>query len=354
MKKTSLRLILCLLMTCMLAFTGCSGEQKKPKPSPDESLQMLKDGNERFLNGKSEQPHLDKNRMMKAGLEDQGDHAYATVLANSDSRVPVEAIFDAGIMDIFVIRVAGNVCDNNEVGSIEYGLAHVRTPVVVVLGNTQCGAVTAVTRAINGNGHAMERNIPTLFDNIGPAVRKTMEKYPQAKGDEIIPLAIEENVWTSIRDLFMKSPATRGLVKSGKAKVVGAIYDVSDGRVYWLEDGTVDSILQEVEADPNRAMEAMADLILPPEPSHDAAPETHEVAPDAQDDATDAQEIAPEANEAAPEAQEVEVAPEADEAATDAQEVAPETDDDAPEVLAPSEAEETPADPETHDSDSHL
>ena len=368
MKKTSLRLILCLLLTCMLAFTGCSGEQKEPKPSPDESLQMLKDGNERFLNGKSEQPHLDKNRMMKAGLEDQGDHAYATVLASSDSRVPVEAIFDAGIMDIFVIRVAGNVCDKNEAGSIEYGLAHVRTPVVVVLGNTQCGAVTAVTRAINGNGHAMEKNIPPLFDNIGPAVRKTMEKYPQAKGDEIIPLAIEENVWTSIRDLFMKSPATRDLVKSGKAKVVGAIYDVSDGRVYWLEDETVDNILQEVEADPNRAMEAMADLILPPEASHDAAPEAHEIASDAHDEATEAHEVAPEVNEAAPEVQElapeaddaapeaheVEVAPETHEAATDAQKVAPETDDESHEVLAPSEAEETPAEPETNDSDSHL
>jgi len=346
----------------MLAFTGCSGEEKTPKPSPDESLQMLKDGNKRFLNEKSEHPHLNKNRMMKAGMEDQRDHAYATILASSDSRVPVEAIFDAGIMDVFVIRVAGNVCDKNEVGSIEYGLAHVRTPVVVVLGNTQCGAVTAVTRAINGHGHAMERNIPTLFDNIGPAVRKTMEKYPQAKGDEIIPLAIEENVWTSIRDLFMKSPATRDLVKSGKAKVVGAIYDVSDGRVYWLDDANVDNILQEVEADPKRAMEAMADLILPPEASHDAAPETHEVAPEAHEvevapeaneAATDVQEVAPEADDAAPEAHEVEVAPEANEAATDAQEVAPETDDEAHEVLAPSKTEETPAESETHDSDSH-
>jgi len=316
----------------MLAFTGCSEEQKKPKPSPDESLQMLKNGNERFLSGKSEHPHLDKKRLMQAGLEDQGDHAYATVITCSDSRVPVEAIFDAGIMDIFVIRVAGNVCDTDEVGSIEYGLAHVRTPVMVVLGHTQCGAVTAVTRAINGHGHAMERNIPALVDNIEPAVRKAMEKYPQAKGDEIIPFAIEENVWTGIRDLFMKSPATRDLVKAGKAKVVGAIYDVSDGRVYWLDDADVDSILQEVEADPNRAMEAMAD------DTHNSPATSHEVAPEADDAAPDVHEVTPDAHEVV----------------SDAQEVAPEADDAAPDDLAPSKADETPAEPETHDSDGHL
>ena len=338
MKKTSLRLILCLLLTCVLAFTGCSGEQKKQKPNPDEALQMLKDGNERFFNEKSEHPHLDKDRMIQASMEDQGDYAYATVISCSDSRVPVEAIFDAGIMDLFVIRVAGNVCDTDEVGSIEYGLSHVRTPVVVVLGHTQCGAVTAVTRAITGHGHAMERNIPPLVDNIGPAVQKAMEKYPQAKGDEIIPLAIEENVWTSIRDLFMKSASTRDLVKAGKAKVVGAIYDVSDGRVYWLDDANVDNIFQEVETDPNRAMEPMADFTLAPEVSHDAAPEVHEVAPEANEVVPKATEIVPEANEAAP----------------DTHEIIPEAHDAAPEALAPSKADEIPAEAETHDSDSHL
>lgn len=258
MKKTSLQLILCLLLTCIFASTGYSGESKKQKPSPDQAIQMLKDGNERFVSGKSQHPHLNKERLIQAGKEDQGDHAYATIITCSDSRVPVEAIFDAGVMDIFIIRVAGNVCDTDEVGSIEYGLAHVHTPVMVLLGHTQCGAVTAVTRAVNGHGHAMERNIPPLVDNIEPAVRKAMEKYPKAKGDEIIPLAIEENVWTGIRDLFMTSPATRELVKAGKAKVVGAIYDVGTGKVSWLEEAKVDNILKEVEADPDRAMEAMA------------------------------------------------------------------------------------------------
>ncbi|WP_289023320.1 carbonic anhydrase [Desulfobacter postgatei] len=351
MKKTSLQLVLYLLLTCMLAFAGCSGESEKQKPSPDEALQMLKDGNQRFVSEKSEHPHLTKQRMIQASIEDQGDHAYATILTSSDSRVPVEAIFDAGVMDLFVVRVAGNVCDTNEVGSIEYGLAHVRTPVVVVMGHTQCSAVTAVTRAINGHDHAIEKNIPALFDNIAPAVRQTMKKYPQAKGDEIIPLAIEENVWVSIRDLFMKSPATRELVKAGNAKVVGAIYDVSDGKVYWLDDAEVDNILNEVEADPNRAMEAMADSILTPDvpaASHDPAPESQEVAPESDEKAPETQEVAPESHDATPESQGV--APESDDAAPETHEVAPESHDAAPETheVAP---ESHDAAPETHDSE---
>ena len=274
MRKISLQLLLSLLLVCMISFAGCSGDSKRQKPSPGKALQMLKDGNDRFASGKSEYPHLDKDRLIQAGKENQGDHAYATIITCSDSRVPVEAIFDAGVMDIFVIRVAGNVCDTDEVGSIEYGLAHVNTPVMVVLGHTQCGAVTAVTKAIQGHGHALERNIPPLIDNIEPAVRRAMELFPHAQGDDVIPLAIEENVWTGIRDLFMKSPATRELVKAGKVKVAGAIYDVGNGRVSWLKDAKVSNILHEVEGDPHRAMEAMADDTHAPAKSHDAVLES--------------------------------------------------------------------------------
>jgi carbonic anhydrase len=156
-------------------------------------------------------------------------------------------------MDIFVIRVAGNVADVDEAGSIEYGLAHVNTPVLVVLGHTQCGAVTAVTHTIQGKGHPLERNIPPLIDNIEPAVKRAMEKHPDKKGDSIIPFAIEENVWQTIEDLFMKSPSTRALIKNGTAQVVGAIYDVSTGKVTWLPSDEVDRILAKVEASPKKA-----------------------------------------------------------------------------------------------------
>lgn len=229
------------------------------KPSPDEAIAQLREGNERFVAGESNHPNTDVKRLIQAGKENQGDHAFATVITCSDSRVPVERLFDAGVMDIFVIRVAGNVCDTDEVGSIEYGLAHVNTPVLVVLGHKQCGAVTAVTAAVQGQGHKLERNIPPLVDNIEPAVHRAIAAYPGAEGSELVEAGIVENVWQSIEDLYRTSPATRELVKSGKVKVVGAIYDVGTGEIEWLPESKSEAVLTAVESDATRAMNVYAD-----------------------------------------------------------------------------------------------
>lgn len=260
MKKMMRSLVLGCCFVAAAAFqVDASGHgAAAQKPSPDAAIKMLQEGNARFVANKSIHPHSDTQRLIQAGKENQGDHAYATVISCSDSRVPVERIFDAGVMDIFIIRVAGNVVDVDEAGSIEYGLAHVNTPVLVVLGHTQCGAVTAVTNELQGHGHPLERNIPPLVDNIIPAVKRAMEAHPDVHGKEIVPYGIEENIWQGIEDLFMNSPATREIVKSGKAKVVGAMYDVGTGKVDWLPEAKVTEILNKVESNPKRAMEAMA------------------------------------------------------------------------------------------------
>lgn len=244
----------CFFFIIMGSAQVLADESKKAnKPSPAEAITILKEGNKRFYEGTALRPHAGPARLAQAGKENQGDHAYATVITCSDSRVPVEIIFDAGVMDIFVIRVAGNVADVDEAGSIEYGLAHVNTPVLVVLGHTQCGAVTAVTHNMQGRGHPLERNIPPLIENIEPAVKRALKKHPDQKGDRVIPYAIEENVWQTIEDLFMKSPATRALVKNGTAQVVGAIYDVSTGMIKWLPSEEVTQVLAKVEASPEKA-----------------------------------------------------------------------------------------------------
>ena len=228
------------------------------KPTPAAVLKLLQEGNARFVAGKATYPHADAARLALAGQADQGDHAYATVITCSDSRVPVELLFDAGVMDLFVIRVAGNVCDTDEIGSIEYGLAHVRTPVLVVLGHTRCGAVTAVAQAADGAAHRLERNIPPLVDNIAPAVKRAQAAHPDAQGNAIVPFAIEENVWQGIADLFRRSPAVRTLVKDGKALVAGALYDVGTGKVAWLPAPKVNEILARVEASADKETEAYA------------------------------------------------------------------------------------------------
>jgi len=232
--------------------------KKGAKPTAEEALALLKAGNERFAQGKCVYPHLDAARLKQAGTESQADHAYATVLACSDSRVPVERVFDAGIMDVFVVRVAGNVCAADEIGSIEYGLAHVTTPVVVLLGHTQCGAVTAVTRACEGERRLLERNIAPLAASIEPAVRRVMAEHPDTHGDDLIGYGIEENVWQGIENLFMQSPVSRESVRAGKVKVVGAVYDVGTGVVRWLPELKTFDILRKVQANPGRATNTMA------------------------------------------------------------------------------------------------
>ncbi len=232
--------------------TGLAGESWDSKPSPDKALTMLKEGNIRFYKGKTRRPHANAKRLKQAGTESQARHAFATVIACSDSRVPVELIFDAGIMDIFTVRVAGNVCDTTTIGSIEFGLAHVLTPLLVVLGHTQCGAVTAAVDTLQGNPPQLEPNLRPLVEKIQPAVKRAMEKHPMTGGDNLIPLAIEKNVRQSIEDLFMQSPTTRDLAEKGKVKVIGAIYDVATGKINWLPPEMSTLVLHEVDMNPNR------------------------------------------------------------------------------------------------------
>jgi len=232
---------------------------RKDKAKAGEVLKMLQEGNERFYTGRSKYPHTDITRLEQAEKEDQGDHAWATVLTCSDSRVPVELIFDAGVMDIFVIRVAGNVCNTDEIGSIEYGLAHVHTPVFVMLGHTQCGAVTAVSKVLQGESSKFERNIPPLIKKIFVAVERAKNANKDVQGDEIIDYAIEENVWLGIEELFKKSPVTRELVRAEKVKVVGAIYEVGSGKVRWLAEEKVGEILEKVEGSAEKETEPFAE-----------------------------------------------------------------------------------------------
>ncbi len=195
--------------------------------NPDDVLNKLKEGNKRFVEDNRVYPNQDDDRLNVTS--EKGQFPYATVIACSDSRVPVEHIFDAGIGDIFVIRVAGNVVDIDEAGSIEYGVHHLHTPVLVVLGHTHCGAVTAVCR-----GDEVHGNIPKLVDNIVPAVEKAKHEHGNEFNEKVLEESIKNNVWQSVEDLIKISPVTVELIKEGKLKVVGAIYNLGNGEVEWL------------------------------------------------------------------------------------------------------------------------
>ena len=196
-------------------------------PSADDVLKRLRKGNQRFVSEESEHRGIDESRRQETS--NNGQHPVATVLTCSDSRVPPEILFDQGIGDLFVIRVAGNVCDVDEMGSIEYAVEHLHTPLVVVLGHRGCGAVTAVV-----DGAELHGNLHALVDNIFPAVARTRKNYPDLKGEALIEKAINANVTQSIKDLLKGSAIVHGHVKNGMVKIAAALYDLKSGKVEWV------------------------------------------------------------------------------------------------------------------------
>jgi carbonic anhydrase len=222
MKSTSrysLSAIVFLALTCP-AFASGSG----PGISPDEAIKKLADGNSRYAAGTC--LHSGINQARRTETAQKGQKPFATILSCSDSRVPPEYVFDQGIGDLFVIRVAGNVADTDETGSAEYGVDHLGTPVLMVLGHSTCGAVTAVA-----TGAVVHGSIPALVENIKPAVDKAKKNNPSAQGDALVSSAITLNVWQSIEDLLKKSAMIRARAKSGEVKIVGALYDIETGRI---------------------------------------------------------------------------------------------------------------------------
>ena len=225
MKKINLSLLILVLAAALIAPALASSAGSGL--SADDSLRLLKEGNARYLEGKPRHPHQDRER--RALTTGQGQHPLAAVLTCSDSRVPVEIIFDQGIGDIFVVRVAGNVAATDEVGSVEYAVDHLDTPLVVVLGHTRCDAVSAVV-----DDAKLPPNIAALVEPIKPAVAKAREANPEAAAGALLAAAIKANVWQAIEDIFHKSKNIAGKVKAGKARVLGALYELDTGQVQWL------------------------------------------------------------------------------------------------------------------------
>jgi carbonic anhydrase len=192
----------------------------------EEAILRLKAGNTRFAEEKTTHAGGDAARRSATA---RGQQPFVTILGCSDSRVPLEAVFDRGIGDIFAIRVAGNICGVDEMGSIEYGVGPLGTHLLVVLGHTDCGAVTAAVTGAEVHG-----NIRRVVEKIEPAVATAQAAHRGLHGMDLVPAAIEANVWYSIEELLTGSPMTRRLIESGKLKVIGAIYDVKTGKVQWL------------------------------------------------------------------------------------------------------------------------
>ena len=188
--------------------------------SPDRAIEMLKEGNQRFLNKNETETDLHVQVNQTSG----GQFPYAAVLSCIDSRVPVELTFDQGIGDIFSARVAGNIINEDILGSIEYACGVAGSKAILVLGHTKCGAVTAACQGVELG------NITALLSKVKPAIKEVQERTGQLEVEEVT----KSNVNQSIQEIREKSALLADLEKEGKIKIVGAVYHVEDGRVTFL------------------------------------------------------------------------------------------------------------------------
>jgi carbonic anhydrase len=190
--------------------------------SPDQALTRLMAGNDRYVTGKSEATNFDTTR---AALT-KGQNPYACILSCADSRVAPELCFDEGRGDLFVTRVAGNFVTPDILASLEYGTAVLKSPLIMVLGHSRCGAISAAVQAYTENA-AFPGHIQALTTALAPAVRQAVND----KATDLVLASERNNILLNVRNLKESNPIISQLVKDGKLKIVGGFYNLSTGRV---------------------------------------------------------------------------------------------------------------------------
>ncbi|HLH21311.1 MAG TPA: carbonic anhydrase [Chloroflexota bacterium] len=200
--------------------------QEGAAPSPERALQLLLDGNARYVSGTTTDPHRGPDRRAAVA---SGQAPYATILSCADSRVPPELVFDAGLGDLFVHRVAGNVLNDELLGSIEYGAQYLHAPLVLVLGHEACGAVDATIAALT-QGARFDGEIPSLARAIAPAVESV-----RGQPGDLLDNAIRANVALVVGQLTSRSPLLAGLAAQGALAMVGGYYSLQTGQVEVLD-----------------------------------------------------------------------------------------------------------------------
>ena len=200
--------------------------------SADEALTRLREGNRRFVAGAPRQSN--DTSALRADLA-EGQAPFAVILGCSDSRVPVEMVFDQSFGDLFVIRVAGNVVAPSQIGSIEFAAETFGTPLVVVLGHTRCGAISATLDSLRNPGGEQSRNLRSIVDRIRPSLEALMATDLRDKPDELAEAAIRANVRVSAGHLRSSSTILESRIERGELRVVGAEYQLETGEVDFFE-----------------------------------------------------------------------------------------------------------------------
>jgi len=195
--------------------------------SPDAALERLMAGNARYAANQPEQKDFSAGRAARAA----GQYPIAAIVSCADARVAPELVFDEGPGELFVVRVAGNFVNEDGLASIEYGLAVLGAPLIMVLGHSGCGAVDATIKVIKDN-ITLPGHLPELVAALKPGVEAAIAKKPSPT--DLLSVAIAENVHHNVGYLKTATPIVSEKVATGKAKVVGAVYDIATGKVNLL------------------------------------------------------------------------------------------------------------------------
>ncbi|TMJ56225.1 MAG: carbonic anhydrase [Alphaproteobacteria bacterium] len=200
-------------------------KKKPPKPqnvlSPDAALERLREGNARYVRGLALRHDFRHEREALAG----GQNPYAAILSCADSRIAPEYAFDSGRGDLFVCRVAGNFASDEMIASLEYSVAVLNAPLILVLGHESCGAVDAAIKSLKDNT-TLPGQLPSLVAGVGPAVKAVLQQ-----GGDTLGSATRQNVIDTVSKLLTAGPILSAAVEQKKLKVVGGIYRLKDGRV---------------------------------------------------------------------------------------------------------------------------
>ena len=222
MKRMAYALV-AILALCACVSAATPDHQDLSAVGAEEALLLLKTGNKAFVAGGSQEPGRAAVRMKAVAAK---QHPFAAVLGCSDSRVPVEIIFDRGIGDLFVVRDAGNIAGDYEIASLEYAAEHLGVGLIVVLGHKRCGAVEAAV-----DGTRLEGHINDVLARIAPAVAEA-----QGAAGDTVERAVKANVRMVCGQLAYTEPVLSRLVAEKKLKIVGAYYDLDTGAVEFLSD----------------------------------------------------------------------------------------------------------------------
>jgi carbonic anhydrase len=198
-----------------------------------DALQRLRDGNRRFVTNQST-ADASSSPARRAALVD-GQEPFAIVLGCSDSRVPSELVFDQGFGDLFVIRVAGNIVAPSQVGSVEFAAARFRTRLVVVMGHSECGAVTATLDELLGRATTESRNLRSIVDRVKPAVAALLARRQTRDPEALMGEAVRANVRAAAEQLRHGSELLERLIREDGLLVVGAEYSLASGVVTFFD-----------------------------------------------------------------------------------------------------------------------